>query len=523
MRLCNAAEMVAMDQGAIKTLGIPGAVLMENAGRACCRYFNKQFKSYFPGPVLVVCGKGNNGGDGYVMARILADQGWQVQTLVLAERDAITGDARIMLDIVEAMQLEVRFSSEESEIRELFSQVSAGVVVDAIFGTGLASDVKGLQAAVIDLINDADAAVFAVDIPSGIDSSSGRICGRAVRADVTVTFAQAKIGHGSQPGAEYSGRLEVVDIGIPFMNRTEFSSQTRLIEHDDAQKLLPERPFSGHKGTFGHALIIAGAPGKSGAAALAGNSAGRSGCGLVTVATPGSVHDIIEVKLTEVMSAPLAEDATGLIAKEATLQLGSLITGRQVVAIGPGLGQSFELETVLQWLFENVQVPLVIDADGLNLLAQRPELMALTERPPLLLTPHPGEMARLTGLSVPEIQSRRYEVAQDFAIRNQVVLLLKGVRTIIAAPDGRVNINSSGCDALASGGSGDVLTGLIAGLVAQGLDGFNAATLGAWLHGRAAEIAAEEYGSAGVIASDLIARLPQSRHELVRCHTEDPC
>jgi NAD(P)H-hydrate epimerase len=366
------------------------------------------------------------------------------------------------------------------------------------------------------LINAASAAVFSVDIPSGIDGSTGCVCGRAVRADLTVTFAQAKIGHGSQPGAEYCGRLEVVDIGIPFMDRVDFASLTRLIDHGEAVTLLPERPATGHKGTFGHALIIAGAPGKSGAAALAGSSAGRSGCGLVTVATPASVHDIIEVKLTEVMSAALVTDAHGLIGGRATEQLPELIAGRQVVAVGPGLGQSTELGDVLEWLLSFVQVPMVIDADGLNLLAQRPELLTRTLRPPLILTPHPGEMARLSGLSVAEIQSRRYEIAREFAVKNRVVLLLKGTRTIIAAPDGRVNINSSGCDALASGGSGDVLTGLIAGLVAQGLDCFAAATLGAWLHGRSAEFAAQLHGKVGVIASDLISCLPQSRHELAK-------
>ncbi len=516
MKLCTAAEMVALDQGAIKTLGIPGAVLMENAGRACCRYFNKQFKARFPGPVLIVCGKGNNGGDGYVMARILADQGWQVHTLVLASRDDISGDARIMLDIAEAMGLAVSYCEDEAQSRTFFSQISPGIVVDAIFGTGLSSEVRGLQDTLIGLINDSSAAVFSVDIPSGVDGSSGRICGRAVRADLTVTFAQAKIGHGSQPGAEYCGRLEVVDIGIPFMDRVDFASQTRLIDKDEAANLLPERPISGHKGTFGHALIIGGAPGKSGAAALAGSAAGRSGCGLVTVATPASVHDIIEVKLTEVMSAPLATDATGLIARGAIEQLPELIAGRQVVAFGPGVGQSAELGDVLEWLLSYVQVPVVIDADGLNLLAQRPELLTRTRRPPLILTPHPGEMARLSGLSVAEIQSGRYEIAREFAVKNRVVLLLKGMRTIIAAPDGRININASGCDALASGGSGDVLTGLIAGLVAQGLESFEAATLGAWLHGRSAESAAQLHGNAGVIASDLISWLPQTRHELAK-------
>ena len=515
MRLCTAAEMVALDHGAIKTLGIPGTVLMENAGRACCRHFNHRFSHLLPGPVLIVCGKGNNGGDGYVMARILADQGWQVHTLVLASRDEIKGDARVMLDIIEAMDLEATFSHDETEVSELFSRLCPGVVVDAIFGTGLSSDVRGLQRQTIELINSSSAAVFAVDIPSGIDGSNGRVCGCAVRATVTVTFAQAKIGHGSQPGAEYCGCLEVVDIGIPFMARSEFASKTSLIDQQVAALLLPKRPQGGHKGTFGHALLIAGSPGKSGAAALAGNAAARSGCGLVTVATPATIHDIIEVKLTEAMSVPLAADGDGCVSSAALAQLPVLIKDKQAVGIGPGLGQSAELKTVLAWLLQRVKVTMVVDADGLNLLAQQPELLALPSRAPLILTPHPGEMARLCGLSVAEIQSNRYEIARDFAMQHNVVVVLKGMRTVIAAPDGRVNINSSGCDALASGGSGDVLTGLIVGLVAQRLDAFAAASLGAWLHGRSAELVAQKDGSAGVIASDLINCLLKARHQLV--------
>jgi len=516
MRLCTAAEMVALDQGAIRELGIPGAVLMENAGRACCRYFEQEFAELFPGPVLIVCGKGNNGGDGYVMARILADRGWQVHTLVLAPLEDIGGDARIMLEVARAMNLPVAAAGSAAAVAETIGRVAPRVIVDAIFGTGLSSDVRGLQREAIEEINASAAKVFAVDIPSGVDGSTGRVCGVAVQADLTVTFAEAKIGHGSQPGAECAGRLQVVDIGIPVMGRADFASRVSLIVAEDAVSLLPERPGSGHKGTFGHTLIVAGSPGKTGAAALAGNAAARSGCGLVTVATPAAVHDIIEVKLTEAMSAPLPADDDGLLSRHAVVRLGELMKARQALAVGPGLGQSAGLIELLCWMIEHAEVPVVIDADGLNLLAGCPDIFKVAPRAPLILTPHPGEMARLSGLSIAEIQANRFEVARDFAREHDVVLLLKGLRTVVAAPDGRVNINSSGNDALASGGSGDVLTGIISGLVAQGLDGFEAASLGVWLHGRSAELAAEQLGSAGVIASDLISYLPQARRELVK-------
>lgn len=515
MRLCTASEIMALDRQAINQLGIPGVVLMENAGRSCSDLFVQKFHDYCPGSVLVLAGKGNNGGDGYVMARILAGRGWRVTTLVLGAAEAISGDAGVMLKIIRNLGLPIHFVEDPAVLREWFDTIAPTLIIDAIFGTGLQSDVRGLQAAAINLVNASSAPVFAVDIPSGVDGSTGRVCGIAVQADLTVTFDHAKIGHGSQPGAGYVGDLKVVDIGIPLAGRPDFSSCVHLLDESEAQSLLPLRSAVGHKGKFGHLLILAGSPGKTGAASLAGNAGVRSGCGLVTVATPAAVHDIIEVKLTEAMSTPLA-DRDGLISLQAQSQIEQLLVDRQALAIGPGLGQSAELAELIGLLVGSVNLPMVVDADGLNLLAG--QLQCLRERSgqPLVLTPHPGEMARLTGLTVSEIEANRFEVAQQFAVKYGVVLLLKGARTLIAAPDGRVNINSSGNDGLASGGSGDVLTGLIGGLLAQGMDGFSAATLGAWLHGRAAELVADFQGTAGMAASDLLLQLPLARQQLAK-------
>ncbi len=515
MQLCTASEVMALDRQAIDQLGIPGVVLMENAGRSCSNLFMTQFSDYFPGSVLVLAGKGNNGGDGYVMARILADRGWRVRTLVLGLEKEISGDAGIMLNIIRKLGFTINFVDDISILKKSFAEASPTLIIDAIFGTGLSSDVRGLQAEAINLINKSSAPVFAVDIPSGVDGSTGRVCGVAVQADLTVTFDHAKIGHGSQPGAAYAGDLEVVDIGIPLIGREKFSSNIHLLDGSDVQTLLPERSKTGHKGKFGHLLLLAGSPGKTGAAALAGNAAVRSGCGLVTVATAAAVHDIVEVKLTEAMSCPLI-DQDGLISLQAQPQIEQLLADRQALAIGPGLGQSAELVELIRFLVTSAAVPMVVDADGLNLLAGQLECLQGRSDQPLILTPHPGEMARLTGLTVSEIEANRFEVAQNFAAEHKVVLLLKGARTIIAAPDGRVNINSTGNDGLASGGSGDVLTGLIGGLLAQGMDGFSAATLGAWLHGRAAEQLADRQGTAGMSASDLINQLPVAREELVK-------
>lgn len=515
MQLCSASEMMEIDRHAITEQGIPGVVLMENAGRACCQHFAKKFSAVFPGPVLVVAGKGNNGGDGYVMARVLSDWGWQVKTLVLAEESTITGDAGVMLRIIRSLGLPVCFVGDSEQLSQEFDKLQPQVIVDAIFGTGLKSTISGLQAVAIRLINDAAAAVFSVDIPSGVDASNGRICGLAVQSDLTVTFDQAKIGHGSQPGAAYAGQLEVVDIGIPRVGRMPLQSRIQLLDFDCAQRLLPERSSLGHKGRFGHLLVVAGSPGKTGAAALAGNAAARSGCGLVTVATPATVHDIIEVKLTEAMSCPLA-DQNGFVSLTALAQLDRLLSARQSLVIGPGLGISEDLVKVVNRLVLSATIPMVIDADGLNLLAGQLTCLQHAQHRQIILTPHPGEMARLTGLSVAEIEADRFELAKQFARQYGIVLLLKGSRTIVAAPDGRININSSGNDGLASGGSGDVLTGLIGGLLAQGLDAFSAASLGAWLHGRAAELIAKSQGTAGMIASDLLPQLPVARLELVK-------
>jgi len=515
MQLCSASEVMALDRHAIDQLGIPGVVLMENAGRICSDLFAAKFSDYFPGSVLILAGQGNNGGDGYVMARILAERGWRVTTLVLGREETISGDARVMLNIIQKLGFSISFVEELSALKDHFAAAAPNLIVDAIFGTGLNSDVRGLQAEAITLTNQSAAPVFSVDIPSGVDGSTGRVCGLAVKANLTVTFDHAKIGHGSQPGAVYAGDLRVVDIGIPLAGRQEFSSKVHLLDELEVQTLLPERSAVGHKGKFGHLLVLAGSSGKTGAAALAGNGAVRSGCGLVTVATPASVHDIIEVKLTEAMSCPLA-DQDGLLSLSAQVQVEQLLVDRQALAVGPGLGQSIELAELIKNLVSSATVPMVIDADGLNLLADQLECLHGRSDQPLILTPHPGEMARLTGSTVSEIEADRFEVAQKFAVKHGVVLLLKGARTLIAAPDGRVNINSTGNDGLASGGSGDVLTGLIGGLLAQGLDGFSAATLGAWLHGRAAELVADSQGTAGMTASDLLPQLPVARQGLLK-------
>lgn len=515
MKLISAEQMQQADRQAIEQLGIPGAVLMETAGRAAAELLCREFSDLFPGPILVMAGKGNNGGDGYVMARVLLERGWQVQTLVLAEAGSISGDAALMLSILQRLNNDICFIDNADALTQGFSAANPALLVDALLGTGLTSTVRGLYAEAIELINDSKLPVMAVDIPSGVDGSSGRVLGSAVDADLTVTFDHGKIGHGSWPGAARVGRLEVVEIGIPAVCHGSEGPECRLLDVIDAAGLLPARSASGHKGSFGHLLVVAGSTGKTGAATLAGEAGVRSGCGLITVACPSSVHDILELKLTEAMTAPLSE-SDGCLSETCWPELQLLLEGRQALAIGPGLGQGDELGRLVRRLLVECDLPVVADADALNALAGHAETLFEREGGATVLTPHPGEMARLTGLSVAEIEADRFRIAREFAGEFGVVLVLKGARTLIAAPDGRVSINGCGNVGLASGGSGDVLTGLIGGLLAQGMDAYDAAGLGCFLHGMAADRLAAVQGCAGLKASDLLAEIPVARKQLTQ-------
>ncbi|HEY7747013.1 MAG TPA: NAD(P)H-hydrate dehydratase, partial [Desulfuromonadales bacterium] len=467
-----------------------------------------------PGPVLILAGKGNNGGDGYVIARHLLGRGWRVRTVVLTDEARVSGDAAINLRALQSSAGELAFAPDDGRLsRALRENRDTRLVVDALFGTGLTSEVAGHYATAVDWVNAAGLPVLAVDIPSGIDATSGRILGRAVRADLTVTFALPKLGHALHPGADLCGDLEVVDIGIPAPLLNKARDRHLLVDAAAAHPLLPARPATGHKGTFGHLLVVAGSTGKAGAAAMTAEGGLRSGAGLVTVACPASVQAALAIKLTEAMTEPLAE-VDGALSLQALAALQQFSEGKSALALGPGLGQHEETFALVRRLLRESPLPLVLDADGLNAVAEHPAL--LRERPPgsTVLTPHPGEMARLTGKSVAEVEADRVDVARKFARRHRVVLVLKGARTVTALPDGRVRLNGSGNPGLASGGMGDVLTGLIGGLLAQGLSPADAAVLGVYLHGRAADRLQKIMGNAGMIAGDLLRELPATRKEL---------
>jgi NAD(P)H-hydrate epimerase len=493
----DAATMRTLDAHTISDLGVPGELLMESAGRAVAEAVLALRPS--TASVLVVCGGGNNGGDGLVAARHLHGLGVPVSVALLATP---RGDA--------AANLERARSAGVPVARERFRVPPDALVVDAVFGTGLSRPVSGPAAAALERLRGAR--VVAVDLPSGIDSDTGQILGQAVQAEVTVTLAQPKLGLTQEPGRSLAGRIVVARIGVA--DRAPGQGPcAELWTRRAAGRHLPERSVAGHKGSFGHVLVVAGSLGKTGAAALAAQGAGRSGAGLVSLACPAGLNPILEEKCTEAMTIPVPDTEEQDFAAGSEELLLALARERDVLALGPGIGRSDDVRALVLGLVERVARPLVVDADGLFAFGQEPG--ALKGRPAAtIVTPHPGEAARLLGVSSEEINRDRPGSARRLAERSGSVVVLKGAGTVVAAPDGRMRINPTGGPALGSGGSGDVLTGVVAGFLGQGLDAFDAAALGAFVHGHAADRIAARTGPAGLLAGDLLQELPEAMQEL---------
>ena len=516
MKLVTASMMRELDRRAIQDLGIPSLVLMENAGRTTYQILRREFPE-LQGEVAVVAGRGNNGGDGFVVARYLANAGIPVAVFLLGKREQVSGDARVNLEILAHLGIAVAEVLTEADLNPMIHRLAkAGLIVDALLGTGLNSPVTGLMAAVIERLNHLRAPVLAVDIPTGLSADTGEVLGAALKARVTVTYGWPKLGQVLPPGRDYVGRLWQVDIGIPPILARE--TPFELAEAREMRALLPGRPGGSHKGNFGHLLVVAGSEGKTGAAALAAEAALRAGAGLVTLGVPASLNDILEAKLTEAMTLPLPEAAARALGAAAWSPIQEFLNeknGKSTLALGPGIGTHPETRELVARLVRNLAGPMVIDADGINNLAA--DTACLKDAAgPRILTPHPGEMARLLGLTTPEVQARRLDVARDTAAKFGITLVLKGAQTVVAAPDGRAWLNSTGNPALASGGTGDVLTGIISGFLAQGLAPWDAARLGVYLHGLAADFFVSRHGQRGMIAGDLLAVWPQMLTEFSR-------
>lgn len=507
MKVISAQTMQELDSRAIRERGIPGLELMEHAGHACMEAIFHEFGYTGGKRAVIFAGRGNNGGDGYVIARLLLQSGWQVRVFILAERDRIVGDAAINLEQLPPAVVSYHTVAgglaglHEEELRQ------ADVIVDALLGTGLNSEVSGIQREAVELINASGRPVLAVDIPSGIHGTTGRAMGCAVRADVTVTFACAKLGHVLYPGADCTGRLVVADIGIPADLVAE-ADGCEFLTADSVRPLVRRRDRQAHKGRFGHCLIVAGSAGKTGAAALAANSAVRTGSGLVTLAVAESINPILEIKTTEAMTVPLPEAGNGHLAMSALGAIEQVIPGKNVLAVGPGLGQHPATVALVQTLVKSTVLPLVLDADGLNALARDAGILRNKKSTAMVLTPHPGEMARLLGVSVANVEADRIGTAGAFACTFGVHVVLKGARTIIATPDGSLAVNGSGNPGMASGGMGDVLTGIICSLLGQGYSARDACCLGVFIHGFAADLVAEAKGEIGMNAGDVQEMLP---------------
>lgn len=520
MKILSAAQTREVDRLTTELHGVPSLQLMENAANRTVEAIEKKFGDVSGNHALVVCGRGSNGGDGAAIARLLVDRGASVEALLLGRISETRGDARANFEraksISDAAASRLHFAEVESSdaLDDAISKAAVkhgyDLIIDAIFGTGLTRSAGGLFEEAITRINQlADGSrLVAVDVPSGLASDSAELIGPVVRAHLTVTFTAPKVATVLAPACDVCGELMTVQIGSPAELINSTGSQLNLIEESSVKQWLQASRRSSHanKGDVGKVLVVAGARGKTGAACLVGEAALRAGCGLVTIATPVSSQVIVASRaISECMTEPLAETSSGAIAREAADQVRKLGAERDVVAIGPGLG-SAEASTrdLVRAVVENREGPMVLDADALNALARWDPTLRASAGLPLILTPHPGEMSRLVGKSVDEVLRKRIEIAREFATSHGVILVLKGSGTLIAAADGEVYVNSTGNSGMATGGSGDVLTGMIAGLLAQKLDDALGATIAAvYLHGLAGDIAASRLGTRAMIASDI--------------------
>ena len=513
MKCLYAKQMREADQAAIE-LGIPALVLMENAGRSVFREISKRWGKDETDRIIVVAGKGNNGGDGFVVARHLWNAGYDVSVYLIGRPEDVQDHARINLDAIRNMGLPVTsVTGDLQPLREEMASRRVNLCVDALLGTGLSREVRDLTQQVIECINDNDIPVVAVDIPSGLNADSGLPMGAAVRAGLTVSFAYPKVGLVVASGSRYTGELIVSDISIPKTVEKD-TWQVNLLDSSILEN-IPSRPPEAHKGDYGRIAVFAGSAGLTGAAALTSLAAVRSGAGLVTLGIPAGLNSIMEVKLTEVMTSPMGE-AEDCCFKPAMLPAATELAQKSnAVILGPGMGTAAETAEFVQDLAACGSRPLVVDADALNIIAP----IDMKFNNPCVMTPHPGEMARLLNIPGADIQKDRIGAALRCAAQYNAVTVLKGFRTVIASPEGDVAINPTGSNNMASGGMGDVLPGLIGTFLAGGLATFDAACLGVYMHGLASDRISATMGK-GQIASDIIEQIPYLMKEYCETSTD---
>jgi ADP-dependent NAD(P)H-hydrate dehydratase / NAD(P)H-hydrate epimerase len=514
MRILTADQMREADRRTIHDIGIPSLVLMENAGRQVVAAMESFFDDLSDHQVAVISGKGNNGGDGFVVARTLYQRGIDVSVFVVGQIAAIKGDARTNVEILGRLGITVVEIADEGQWELHFSEISEhDLIVDALFGTGLKSALSGMYETVIADINASGIPVVSIDLPSGMSADTSDLIGDCIDATVTITLAAPKIPLILPPAEGKSGEVVIADIGIPLgVIETLDGPRVELLTRDRIRPLLGPRASDAHKGDFGRLLIVAGSQGKTGAAILAAQGALRSGAGLVTVAAPRSCVPVIAAYAPEYMTEALDETEQGTVHFSAAERV--LLLDADVLALGPGLGRGAAVTTFVRELVERSETPLVLDADALNAFAGDSAALVGRDGRALVITPHPGEMARLVGCTIEDVQADRIDIARDFASAHRLHVVLKGYRTLIATPDGKVFINPTGTAGMATGGTGDVLTGMLAAALAQLLDPEAACRLAVYLHGAAGELAEADEGEVSMTAGDLVNHIGDAILEL---------
>lgn len=514
MKLLKAEEMRDIDRRASEEYFISSLVLMENAGLRVFELVKELVVNLAGSRIVILAGQGNNGGDGLVLARHLHNAGARADCFLLGESAALTPDAAANYAILERMGIKIAPLQNEADGMVLVMALTrADIVVDAIYGTGFRGQLNEYETWIVETLNKCRIPTIAVDIPSGVEADTGRVHGQAVQADYTVTLALPKAGLVLAPGCNHVGQLVIGDISIPRVLLEDRKYKTNLIDSTLVKKYSKPRRADSHKGTYGHVLVVGGSTGMSGAVIMTAGAALRSGAGLVTAAVPESLVPVIESSIMEVMSRPLPQTSEATISLDALPAIQNMLGTVSVCAIGPGMARYMEANAILRYVLENSGVPVLIDADGLNALEDDVAILQ-NRQVPVVLTPHPGEMARLTGLPVEEIQHDRWGIARKYAVQWGVTLVLKGHNTVIANPAGELFININGNPGMATAGSGDVLAGIITGFIAQGMKPQDAAVAGVYTHGLCGDLVASLKGQQALVAGDLIEYLPQALQNL---------
>jgi len=510
------SDIRIIDQQATEKYQVPSLILMENAGIALARCVAEHIKENQR--TFIVVGMGNNGGDGMVCARHLHNQGYEVIVFLIGNTKKLSVDANLNFEMLKPLNIRIETINDVNGAKKLSKMiVKDDVVVDCIFGIGIKRPVEGVYQFAIEAINESKGYVVSCDLPSGIRADDGHVMGTAIKANQTIAMCLPKVGNIFYPAADYNGVLTIETIGIPRSLLMKLPSNMQLITREDVVKIIPRRHMDTHKGTYGKATLVAGSFGMTGAAILSAKASLRAGVGLLKLVIPESLHTILTTSVPEAVILPLTETRRGVFGINQIDKLISSCKGSNVVAIGPGCGKSAEMIEIIRQLITEVDLPLVIDADGINTLAKNIGLLENHTRE-VILTPHPGEMSRLTGLTIEEINEKPIEVAKAFAEKWQVTLVLKGARTIVALKNGEIHLNVNGNPGMATAGSGDVLTGIITSLVAQGIAPEQAAIAGVFIHGYAGDVMVKSKGEYGLIAGDLVEGISIALCDVMACH-----